>query len=158
MLKSEITYRPMTSEEFLGYREYSNNFRGLELATAFGHTQSHAEKLANQELDECLPDGLSTPGNHLMCIEHHGAGVIGYLWYGINAGENSAFIYDFQVIEQYRGKGYGRQVFAELEQTLVAEGVEQIELLVAYENKRAAHLYSELGFTPTGINMVKNTK
>ncbi|TCI01369.1 GNAT family N-acetyltransferase [Corallincola luteus] len=148
----------MSAEEFVGYREYSNNFRGSELAAAYGHSQSDAISLANEELDECLPDGLSTEGNHLMCIEHNGAGVIGYLWYVFNSGENSAFIYDFQVIEQFRGKGYGRKIFAKLEQTLRSEGVEQIELLVAYENKQAANLYAELGFKPTGVNMVKCTK
>lgn len=158
MSKSVISYRPMTTEEFVEYRKYSNEFRGAELATAFGHALDHAVDLANQELDECLPEGLETAGNRLMCIEHVEAGVIGYLWFGFNSGESSAFLYDFQVFEQFQGKGYGRSAYAILEQTLSNYGVEQVELLVAYENQRAAKLYAELGFVPTGINMVKRTK
>ncbi|TAA41712.1 GNAT family N-acetyltransferase [Corallincola spongiicola] len=60
----------------------------------------------------------------MWCIEHNGAGVIEYLWYGFNSGESSAVIYDFQVIEQFSGKGYGRKIFAKLEQTLRSEGVD----------------------------------
>jgi len=150
-----LILRAMTDAGFVDYRHYSNRFRGAELASAFGHAQSDAVALADAELNECLPKGLETAGNYLQCIVHNELGLIGYLWYGFTAGETEAFLFDFQVFEAFRGRGFGRRVFAQLEQQLSCAGVKQIQLLVAYNNQRAASLYRELGFSPTGINMVK---
>ncbi|MFA0630233.1 GNAT family N-acetyltransferase [Vibrio sp. 10N.222.49.A3] len=155
-----ISIRKMTPEEFTGYREYSNEFRGGELSEAHQVTVDEGIKLANNELDDCLPFGLETRENYLLCIEAIRARkteVVGYLWYGYKSGDTSAFIYDIQIFPIYRGKGYGKHVFGLLEQTPTLQGVKQLELLVASDNKRAYKLYTELGFRATGINMVKQT-
>ncbi|MBF4264686.1 GNAT family N-acetyltransferase, partial [Vibrio anguillarum] len=70
----------------------------------------------------------------------------------------SAFIYDFQVFPEYQGKGYGSRIFQELNEFWTGSGIEQVELLVAYDNERAFKLYKEIGFKATGINMVMQTK
>lgn len=155
-----ISYRKMTSEEFSEYREYSNEFRGRELSEAHQVSVNEGIRLANNELDECLPLGLETGGNYLLCIEakySDKSDVVGYLWYGYRLGDTSAFIYDIQIFPIYRGKGYGKHSFDLLEQTLRSQGVNQLELLVSSDNKRAFKLYTELGFRATGINMVKQT-
>jgi len=155
-----ISYRKMTQEEFSEYRKYSNSFRGKELSEAQQVSVSEGIRLANDELDECLPSGLETAGNYLMCVEveiDQQSHVVGYLWYGYGSGDNSAYIYDFQIFSNYRSQHYGSRVFNLLEQTLKSDGIDQIELLVAYDNERAFKLYKELGFKATGINMVKKT-
>ena len=43
-----------------------------------------------------------------------------------------------------------------LEEQLSQAGVDHIKLRVAFDNKRAYHLYEKLGFNITGYNMVKN--
>ncbi|MGR5150124.1 GNAT family N-acetyltransferase [Photobacterium alginatilyticum] len=149
----------MTQEEFMDYRAYSNEFRGQELADAKHVSHIEGVLLANTELDECLPLGLQTENNILLCLEIEFNGttyVIGYFWYLLS--ESSAFIYDFQILPEYQGNGYGRQVFQALNKSWADSGIEQVELLVAYDNERAFKLYKELGFKATGINMAKRTK
>lgn len=153
-----VSYRDMTQKEFLAYRTYSNDFRGQELAEAKQISIVEGVQLADRELDECLPLGLQTENNALLCLEAEFdeiTQIIGYFWYGLNEG--SAYIYDFQIFPQYQGRGYGRQVFHSLNSKWLDNGIEQVELLVAYDNERALKLYKELGFKATGINMVKRT-
>ena len=110
-----VSYRNMTQEEFMDYRAYSNEFRGQELADAKHVSHIEGVLLANTELDECLPLGLQTENNILLCLEVEFNGityVIGYFWYLLS--ESSAFIYDFQILPEYQGNGYGRQVFQAL--------------------------------------------
>lgn len=45
-----------------------------------------------------------------------------------------------------------------LEKQLHSDGVEQIKLRVAYNNKRALSLYKRLGPDVTGHNMIKKLK
>ncbi|ASG01750.1 GNAT family N-acetyltransferase [Vibrio anguillarum] len=149
----------MTEEEFQCYRLYSNEFRGQELAAAKQVSHAKGVQLANMELDDCLPQGLKTENNTLLCLEVKLNGityVIGYFWYFL--AETSAFIYDFQVFPEYQGKGYGSRIFQELNEFWTGSGIEQVELLVAYDNERAFKLYKEIGFKATGINMVMQTK
>lgn len=153
-----LSYRNMTQEDFLDYRSYSNQFRGQELASAKQVSHSKGIQLANKELDECLPFGLQTENNVLLCLEaeqNDTTHVIGYFWYLLN--EHSAFIYDFQILPKFQGNGYGSRVFQALNKSWADSGIEQIELLVAYNNERAFKLYKELGFKATGINMAKRT-
>ena len=154
-----VSYRNMTQEEFSDYRSYSNEFRGQELADAKQVLHCEGVQLANKELDECLPLGLQTKNNVLLCLEAEQRGVkcvIGYFWYFW--GENSVFIYDFQIFPEYQGSGYGSQLFQALNESWADNGIEQVELLVSYDNERAFKLYKELGFKATGINMSKRTK
>ncbi|UTV28936.1 GNAT family N-acetyltransferase [Photobacterium atrarenae] len=153
-----ISYRDMTQQDFLEYRSYSNEFRGRELADAQKISVAEGIQLANQELDECLPQGLETDNNFLLCLEveqNDDTHVIGYFWYRLH--EDSAFIYDFQIFPQYQGKGYGKQFYLSLDSAWSDNGINRVELLVAYDNKRAFKLYKEIGFQPTGINMTKRT-
>ncbi len=62
----------------------------------------------------------------------------------------SAFIYGFAVLPEYRGRGYGRQILARTIQELLAQGRERIALEVATENRNALSLYQACGFRETG--------
>ena len=62
----------------------------------------------------------------------------------------SAFIYGFAVLPEYRGRGYGRQILARTIQELLALGREQIALEVSTENRNALSLFQACGFRETG--------
>jgi|GEM_PF-104677 ribosomal protein S18 acetylase RimI-like enzyme len=62
----------------------------------------------------------------------------------------SAFVYGFAVLPEYRGRGYGRQILARTIQELLAQGRERIALEVATENRNALSLYQSCGFKETG--------
>ncbi len=58
----------------------------------------------------------------------------------------SAFISGFGIMPEYRGKGYGRQALNAALSMLNKEGIYDIALDVAVENKRALKLYKSCGF------------
>jgi ribosomal protein S18 acetylase RimI-like enzyme len=74
--------------------------------------------------------------------------VIGKL--DVSLGEQSAFIYGFAVLPEYRGRGHGRQILARTIQELLAQGRERIALEVATQNRNALSLYQSCGFRETG--------
>ena len=151
--------RNMEQHEFAAYREYFVNDYGHEIASNYNRSLESSLAQAASELEESFPQGVPSPDNHLMCIEQtkkEGLLLAGYLWYTVQRDPHVAFIHDFFVFEQYRGKGYGKASMAALETTLSNSGVSQIRLRVAHSNQRALKLYQALGFGITGINMAKS--
>jgi ribosomal protein S18 acetylase RimI-like enzyme len=149
--------RTMQAEEFSGYREYFIHDYAQEIAANFGHGLEKSRAIALQELNDDLPQDVSTPEHYLLCIEKKN-NLIGYLWYKLLEHGESVFILDFVVFEQFRSKGYGTAALRTLEEHLAKSDVKQIKLRVAYHNKRALALYEKIGFNITGYNMAKTLK
>lgn len=57
-----------------------------------------------------------------------------------------AFVDEFYLREEYRGRGWGRQTMAFLEEAARAEGIRTLHLEVVQENTSALRLYRKLGF------------
>lgn len=57
-----------------------------------------------------------------------------------------AFIYNFAIRKEYRGKGLGRVFLSGVIERLRDYGVRRIQLTVAHENSRAISLYQGAGF------------
>ena len=153
-----ITLRKMKQEKFPAYKEYFINDYGKEIAENYGHSLSRSLLIAQQELEEDLPLNIATPEHYLFCIEVNEGNhplLIGYLWYKQKENDNSVFIMDFYIIEEYQEKGYGTASMKALEKRLSNNGVTEIKLRVAYRNKRALALYKKIGFNITGYNMNK---
>lgn len=153
-----LNLRKMSTEEYPAYCDYFIADYGNEIALNYGHSIEVATDLAIKELNRCFPNGLENNEHELLCIElelENTLKVIGYLWHSINASDFSTFIYDFYIIEEFRGDGYGKQAIIKLESLLISDGINQIKLRVAYQNKRALALYQEVGFVISGYNMSK---
>ena len=153
-----IALRDMEQHEFAAYREYFVGDYSQEIASNYNRSLATSLTQAASELAESFPQGVPSADNKLKCIERaqeQAPTLIGYLWYTVHGDPHTAFIHDFFVFEQHRGKGYGKACMATLETTLRSAGVNQIALRVAYKNQRAFKLYEELGFSATGINMTK---
>ena len=151
-----ITFRAMKPEEYPAYRDFFIIDYGAEVAENYGYTLEKSRAIAAQELIEDLPQTVTTPGHYLLCIEESAAGFIGYLWYQLLDQGETAFIMDFVLFEQFRGRGHGRGALLALETELARAGVTQIKLRVAFANERAFGLYKKLGFAITGYNMIKH--
>jgi ribosomal protein S18 acetylase RimI-like enzyme len=150
-----ITFRAMQPEEFPEYRDYFIVDYAHEIAANYGYPLEKSQAIALKELNDDLPQTVSTPDNILLCIEKEGAETIGYLWYKLLDEGESVFILDFVLFEDFRGLGYGQTALLALEDQLFQSGVEQIKLRVAFNNRRALSLYEKVGFNITGYNMVK---
>jgi ribosomal protein S18 acetylase RimI-like enzyme len=154
-----VALRNMLLQEYPAYCEYFIDDYSKEIADNYGHSMDVAIDLARRELNSSFPNGLESNGHDLLCIEaeiNNELIVVGYLWHAKNTSERSTFIYDFYVSSDYRGNGFGKLAISELEAQLQAEGIEQIKLRVAYDNKRALKLYQDTGFVITGYNMSRN--
>jgi ribosomal protein S18 acetylase RimI-like enzyme len=78
---------------------------------------------------------------------------IGFIWVQVKA--NRAFIYDFLIHEEYRGKGYGKQSLTAMDERLRSMNVNSVSLHVFGDNVTAQELYKKMGFEITGMQMQK---
>ena len=149
-----IALRPIEPIEFPTFAAYFIPEYAAEITANFGTDPAIALAEATASLAQDLPQGADTPGEQMMCITLADQ-VIGYLFYSMNPDTRSAFIGDFHVLPAHQNQGIGTAAIAALEARLKPEGITQIRLRVAASNTRAQHLYTRLGFFPTGINMAK---
>jgi ribosomal protein S18 acetylase RimI-like enzyme len=68
---------------------------------------------------------------------------------------NSAWVFDIEIDEAYRGKGYGRGLMEAAERELIGRGVTRLALNVFGYNTPAVKLYESLGFTVMSQQMAK---
>ena len=67
----------------------------------------------------------------------------------------SPWIYDIELLESSRGKGYGRATMLAAELTVKEKGYSKLGLHVFGHNKVARGLYESLGFQTTNVIMSK---
>lgn len=149
---------PMTQQEFERYLEHGIvEFARDQVAAGYW---SEAESLhrSRKEHRVLLPDGLKSRFHHLYTIqESEGGQAVGVLWLKANldSSRTSGFIYDLEIDEPFRRKGYARQAMLELEKIAREMGLQQLALHVFAPNEGARRLYEELGYTVRSMNMVK---
>ncbi|MVN87645.1 GNAT family N-acetyltransferase [Deinococcus sp. HMF7620] len=121
-------------------------------------TPDEAQDRAEAEYQQLLPQGLNTPDQFLFSLLDPSVGApVGVLWYGLQHRTNgtAAFIYEIEVFEAYRRRGYATQAFAALETDAAARGTTSLHLHVFGHNTGARALYERLGFQVTNVNMKK---
>ncbi|WP_043762200.1 GNAT family N-acetyltransferase [Aeromonas taiwanensis] len=159
-----VSLIPLHDADFPAYRDYFIEDYARDLASNHGMALPDARRQADASLQQLLPQGVATPGHHLLAlVPEDGSGAsntpgepLGYLWHAIDSAAGTTFIYDFYVTPPHRGQGFGKAAMVALEAQLVPLGIHQIKLRVAHDNPRALALYQALGFTITGYNMAKH--
>jgi len=103
-----------------------------------------------------LTKGVATPANQLWCIQQPSETdeVIGILWLSIT--RSSAWISDFYIYPDWRGRGFGGMALCEMKRLLKIMDINEVGLRVAPNNASAKALYQRNGFHITGINMSQN--
>ncbi|QTF08166.1 GNAT family N-acetyltransferase [Brenneria izadpanahii] len=153
-----ISFRAMLSSEFSDYLAYFIPDYAAEISSSYQIPEEDALQQAQREVAISLANGVDTAGQVLLCIVIRDGGAektLGYLWYRPDPTARSAYINDFYIFSDYRGRGFGKRTMKCLEDKLSAEGFIQIKLRVAPDNKLATHVYQSTGFQVTGINMNK---
>ena len=105
-----------------------------------------------------LPQGLATPGQFFVHLHDDGSGErVGSLWWAKapKGGMLEAYVYNIEIDEPARRRGYARAAFVELERVARESGMQQLGLHVFGHNGGARRLYESLGFEPTSITMRK---
>ncbi|MEO7022532.1 MAG: GNAT family N-acetyltransferase, partial [Ktedonobacteraceae bacterium] len=120
--------------------------------------EEEALREATREYQQLLPQGLLTPKQYLfMIVNEQLSKNVGILWFALRdqAGQQQAFVYDVEIFEEFRRRGYASQAFQLLETRATELGATAIGLHVFGHNVAAREMYEKLGYVTTNIQMVK---
>jgi ribosomal protein S18 acetylase RimI-like enzyme len=144
---SRVTLRPMTDEEYVGYRAHLVTGYADDMVQ-LGAFPDPADALAasEQSTRELLPDGLDSAGQHLWTA-YDGGAAVGILWVHVDGAR--AFIYDIEVHADQRRRGYGREVLDAGALAAIDLGADVLGLNVFGHNPGAQVLYERAGYEIT---------
>ncbi|MGE5252140.1 MAG: GNAT family N-acetyltransferase [Bacteroidota bacterium] len=149
---------PIEQEDFDVFME--RDIAGYAAAKVRSGTwlQEEALERSRQEHALLLPQGRQTPNHFIYSIlDEDARRKIGILWVHVPPDrlQHEAFIYDIEIDEAFRGKGYGRQALLALDELLIGMGVEHVDLHVFAYNTTAFELYKKAGYEVTDFIMRK---
>lgn len=153
-----VTLKLMTDAIYEPYMERLTVEYGKEKAKAGNWSEEEALEKSRQETAELLPQGKETPGHYLFSVHNEADEQVGILWIAERpkGTEKMVWIFDIEVKEEHRRKGYARAIFTELEKYVRDTlGLNRIELHVFGHNTGAIALYQSLGFETMNIVMGK---
>ncbi|WP_240042566.1 GNAT family N-acetyltransferase [Pantoea agglomerans] len=145
-------------KNFVNYCSLFINEYSVDLQRNRGYLSEKARIKAIESIDTVLTKGVVTPANLLGCIQQpeEPEEVIGILWLLITGP--SAWISDFYIYPDWRGRGFGGLALCEMKRLLKIMDINEVGLRVAPNNASAKALYQKNGFHITGINMSQNLK
>ncbi|TXL86079.1 GNAT family N-acetyltransferase [Streptomyces sp. IB2014 016-6] len=156
VLPTGLVGRGMERAEYALWAERS--FEGFRQSwTDRGLPEEQARAKAESSRRQLLPDGLASPGTSIDVLVHDGE-VVGHVWVGtreLSPGAVVAFVYDVEVPEEQRGKGYGRALMLHAERIADGMGSGALGLHVFAGNAPAIGLYESLGYVTTHRNLFK---
>lgn len=155
---NQVTLRKMTDSEFVVFREKLIAEYAAANAGSGRWSAEEAEAKSAAQTAELLPQGVDTPRVLLMVAENLSGESVGHVWVGLDRQgneEGGAWIYDIEVLEGQRGKGYGRAILVAAEQETLKYGVQSIGLNVFGTNLIARTLYESAGYRITSQQMEK---
>ncbi|MEU0401407.1 GNAT family N-acetyltransferase [Streptomyces sp. NPDC006197] len=155
-LPEGFAHRPVTEAEF---EEWSAKSRAAFARSWIDRGVPEEQALAKAEdgRRRFLPQGLATPGVTVVVGLRDGQAV-GYVWVGRmerEPGKGTAFVFEVEVVEGERGKGYGRALMLLAEHVALEAGERLVELHVFAGNTPAIRLYESLGYRTTRVNSAK---
>ncbi len=151
-----ITLTPMTDADYDVYLPYSVGEYAKDHVAAGDWTPEEALERSAREFAQLLPDGVRTAGNWLYMLVNEAGEKVGYIWYAAHPRRGEiAFIYDFEVYESFRRRGYGAAALEALAAEAQGRGFKSLQLHVFGHNAPARRLYAKLGFAETHVTMEK---
>lgn len=147
---------PMTKEDFGPYRAAGVRDFAQQKIRSGEWTAQEALALSEAEHDRLLPDGIDTPDQYLYTVRDAESGEgVASIWLALRtkAGRLEGYVYDIEVHEKHRGRGYGRATMLAGIEKVRAMGAETVGLHVFGHNAPARALYRSLGFVETNVSM-----
>lgn len=144
-----VRLRPMTPDEFEAIRRRSIAGYAAGQVRAGSWNPDGSEQRAAELFAKLLPAGLDTPDTLLVIGETPDGERVGLLWLALDAKaatEADAWIYEIEVEEAMRGRGYGRALPQAAESECARRGAPTLGLSVLGSNAVARELYTSAGF------------
>ena len=120
-------------------------------------TAKDSLRLAREEFDQLLPQGIATPGHTFFSITRSSdRKAVGILWIKVEREPMPvSFIYLIEIFQPFRRRGFATQAMKLLEKEMRRSGLESIRLHVFGHNPAARSLYEKLGYVTTNVLMRK---
>ena len=150
--------RPVRDEELPEFIRSARDGYAQQLEAHAYTSPAEAAETAEREIADLLPDGRIPEGHHAYVVEDGATGdPVGRLWFAERArgDETVAWIYEISIDENARGRGFGRQAMALLEEEVRRLGFPAIALNVFGGNEPARSLYRSLGYREISVWMSK---
>ncbi|MFD4018210.1 GNAT family N-acetyltransferase [Streptomyces sindenensis] len=155
-LPAGLTSRDMSEEEFAAWRQeavrtYAQGWIDRGVPAEQARLKSEADHAAH------LPDGLATEGVRFRVLVRSGE-VVGHVWVAQREpapGGTAGYVFDVEVRDEHRGRGYGRALMLLAEDISRAWRADRLGLHVFASNTPALRLYESLGYTTTRYNLAK---
>jgi ribosomal protein S18 acetylase RimI-like enzyme len=147
----------MPELDFEEYRRYIAGKYARGKVEAGQWVESGSLRRAECEIASLLPEGMASKGHHFYSIRD-GADSVGMIWLHVReeGARTRSWIYDFVVLEDFRGKGFGPRALRAAEAKAKELGAEEMSLHVFSHNKAAVRLYEKTGYKATSIVMAKS--
>lgn len=130
-----------------GYRDY------VASRMKAGESREIAEENARRSHSGNFPDGQPLPTHRIFDVVVDGE-TVGYLWIAPQLeGSDQWWVFDIEILEQHRRKGYARAALRLGHAEARALGAASIRLNVFGFNTGARALYEELGYEITAVQM-----
>ena len=145
----EITVRAMTEAEFAQWQDVLAEAYADEQVQSGNWAPDEALHRAREDSATRLPQGRDTPGMLFLVGLGPDGEPVGRVWLSVEHPKRTAacaFLYDIEVDEPHRGKGYGRALLSAAEDAARSRGVAALELNVFGGNTAAIALYESAGY------------
>ena len=148
---------PMIQSEFDVYIERLIREYAADNVRAGYWSEDEALEKSRQQTMSLLSDGLQTKDHQLFTL-YDGAEAVGMIWLRAELDRHvkSGFIFDVEIKEEFRGKGYGKQAMLLIEEKARELGIKRIGLHVFAYNDVAKNLYERIGYKVSSMNMLKD--
>jgi ribosomal protein S18 acetylase RimI-like enzyme len=146
-----LTLEPMRESDFAAYLECLIPEYAAAGSEATGMPPDEALGFARRQIRELLPDGRETTGHHFMNLTGPDGTTVGILWFAERPEETppDLFLYDINVSEDHRRKGFGSAAIRALHERASDLGAGAVSLHVFETNVAAIRLYERLGYECT---------
>lgn len=154
LTRPDLYLQPMPHSAFGEFRQRSIEGYADDLHRHDGAPASSHLHAAARSFDSLLPQGMDTPGQHMLHIRLPMLrSPVGVLWYECETHE--AFINELEIAPQHRRQGHARAALKLLQAQLRAQGVTRLELSVFAHNRTARAFYRTLGFSLSSLTLGK---
>ncbi|MBK7684693.1 MAG: GNAT family N-acetyltransferase [Rhodocyclaceae bacterium] len=157
------TLIPIEASRFAQYRDALVRSYAEENVAAGRWPEEDAMERSAIDFATSWPQGLATPDNflyeiHATANQAGASSCVGHLWFAVvtKNGVRGGYVYDLEVLPEFRRQGHAERAFAALEPIAEKLGLASIGLHVFAHNPGAQALYAKLGYKVTGLNMVKH--
>jgi ribosomal protein S18 acetylase RimI-like enzyme len=138
-------WRPLAPDELTPWQDAQVQAYAEDNLPRSGGDLVRALERARSDFSRLLPQGLATPDTSLVVLTSGGEQV-GHLWLAHHREPGLSYVFDVEVAEQHRGRGFGRAAMVVAEVLARDAGDETIGLHVFGGNATARRLYRTHGY------------